>query len=161
MVKHLVLLLSILLIGCEMNSEQLIKSEITNFENIKFDAVSKDLQFKNSQTGKDVENTKNLINIWFNNSIKINGFQGNLSVIVNSIEIRKVKRDEFYRFEIDLDIVFIETNEILNKKRSYNINSIEYGDIQGSFSISDTENLNNNIIIKSLKNINQKLIDIN
>ena len=47
MVKHLTLFFSILLIGCEMNSEQLIKSENINFENIKFNAVSKDLKFTN------------------------------------------------------------------------------------------------------------------
>ena len=45
MAKHLVFLLFLFLIGCEMNSEQLIKSELTNFENIKFNAVSKELKF--------------------------------------------------------------------------------------------------------------------
>ena len=47
MVKHLTLLLFVLLIGCEMNSEQLIKSENINFDNIKFNAVTKDLKFTN------------------------------------------------------------------------------------------------------------------
>ena len=54
-------------------------------------------------------------------------------------------------------IEFIETNEVLNKRKIYKINSIEYGDIDGSFSIKDTENLNKNIISNSLKSINQKV----
>ena len=38
-----------------MNSEQLVKSENINFENIKFNAVSKDLKFTNIEEGPEVE----------------------------------------------------------------------------------------------------------
>ncbi len=157
MVKHLTLFFSILLIGCEMNSEQLIKSENINFENIKFNAVSKDLKFTNIQDGPEVETTKKLVKDWFDNNVKIDGFEGNLSINVTSIEVNKIKKDEYYRFEINISIEFLETNELLNKRKIYKINSIEYGDIEGSFSIKDTENLNINIISNSLKSINQKV----
>tara|TARA_B100001027_G_scaffold208753_1_gene174313 strand:- start:402 stop:884 length:483 start_codon:yes stop_codon:yes gene_type:complete len=157
MVKHLTLLLFILFIGCEMNSEQLIKSENINFENVKFNAVSKDLKFTNIEEGLEVETTKKLVKNWFNNNVKIDGFEGNLSINVTSIKTNKIKRDEYYRFEIDISIEFLETNEVLNKRKIYKINSIEYGDIEGSFSIKDTENLNKNIISNSLKSINQKV----
>ena len=160
MVKHLTLLLFILFIGCEMNSEQLIKSENTNFENITFNAVSKDLKFTNIEEGPEVETTKKLIKDWFNNNVKIDGFDGNLSINVTSIDINKIKKDEYYRFEINISIEFLETNEVLNKRKIYKINSIEYGDIEGSFSIKDTENLNNNIISNSLKSINQKVSEM-
>ena len=157
MVKHLTLFLFVLFIGCEMNSEQLIKSENINFENVKFNAVSKDLKFTNIEEGLEVETTKKLVKNWFNNNVKIDGFEGNLSITVTSIKTNKIKRDEYYRFEIDISIEFLETNEVLNKRKIYKINSIEYGDIEGSFSIKDTENLNKNIISKSLKSINQKV----
>ncbi|MDC3150205.1 hypothetical protein OA954_05980, partial [Alphaproteobacteria bacterium] len=68
MVKYLTILLCFLLIGCEINSEQLIKSENINYENIKFNAVSKNLKFTNNQEGKEVEITKKLVNDWFNNN---------------------------------------------------------------------------------------------
>ena len=157
MAKHLTLLLFVLFIGCEMNSEQLIKSENINFENIKFNAVSKDLKFTNNQNGTEVEIAKKLVSDWFQNNIKVDGFDGNLSINVTSIDINKIKKDEYYRFEISLSIEFLETNETLNKRKIYKVNSIEYGDIEGSFSIKDTENLNKNIISKSLKSINQKV----
>ena len=157
MVKYLALYLFILFIGCEMNSEQLIKSENINFNNIKFNAVSKDLKFTNNQEGPEVETVKKLIKNWFSNNVKIDGFEGNLNVNVTSIEINKIKKDEYYRFEINLSIEFLESNEVLKKKKIYKVNSIEYGDIEGSFSIKDTENLNKNIIINSLKSINQKV----
>ena len=157
MAKYLTLLLFVLFIGYEMNSEQLIKSENISFENIKFNAVSKDLKFTNIEEGPEVETTKKLVKNWFNNNVKIDGFEGNLSINVTSIKTNKTKRDEYYRFEIDISIEFIETNEVLNKRKIYKINSIEYGDIDGSFSIKDTENLNKNIISNSLKSINQKV----
>ena len=157
MVKHLTILLFVSFIGCEMNSEQLIKSENITFENVKFNAVSKDLKFTNIEEGLEVETTKKLVKNWFNNNVKIDGFEGNLSINVTSIKINKIKRDEYYRFEIDISIEFLETNEVLNKRKIYKINSIEYGDLEGSFSIKDTENLNKNIILNSLKSINQKV----
>ena len=157
MVKYLILFSSILLIGCEINSEQLIKSENINFENIKFNAVSKNLKFTNIQEGPEVETTKRLVEDWFNNKVKIDGFDGNLTINVTSIETNKIKKDEYYRFEIDISIEFLEKNEVLNKRKIYKINSIEYGDIEGNFSIKDTENLNKNIISNSLKSINQKV----
>ena len=157
MAKHLTILLFVLFIGCEMNSEQLIKSENINFENVKFNAVSKDLKFTNIEEGLEVETTKKLVKNWFNNNVKIDGFEGNLSINVTSIKTNKIIRDEYYRFEIDISIEFLETNEVLNKRKIYKINSIEYGDIEGSFSIKDTENLNKNIISNSLKSINQKV----
>ncbi len=157
MVKYLTLLLFVLFIGCEMNSEQLIKSENIYFENIKFNAVSKDLKFTNIEEGPEVEITKKLVRDWFNNNIKIDGFDGNLSINVTSIDINKIKQDEYYRFEINISIEFLETNEVLNKRKIYKINSTEYGDIEGSFSIKDTENLNKNTISNSLKSINQKV----
>ncbi len=157
MVKYLIISVIIFLIGCEMNSEQLIKSDNINFKNIKFNAVSKDLKFTNIQEGPEVDTTKKLVKDWFNNNVKIDGFEGNLSINVTSIIINKIKKDEYYKFEINMSIEFLETNELLNKRKIYKINSIEYGDIEGSFSIRDTENLNKNIISKSLQSINQKV----
>ncbi len=157
MVKYLALFFLILLFGCEINSEQLIKSENINFDNIKFNAVSKNLKFTHNQEGKEVEIIEQLVNDWFNNNIKVDGIEGDLSINLTSIEINKIKKDEYYRFEISLNIEFIETNQTLKKRKIYKINSLEYGDIKGSFSIKDTENLNKNIISKSLKSINQKV----
>tara|TARA_Y200000002_G_scaffold380640_1_gene392618 strand:- start:1515 stop:1997 length:483 start_codon:yes stop_codon:yes gene_type:complete len=157
MVKYLALYLFIIFIGCEMNSEQLIKSENINFDNIKFNAVSKDLKFTNNQEGPEVEIVKKLLKSWYNNNVKIDGLEGNLNINVTSIEINKIKKDEYYRFEINLSIEFLESNEVLKKKKTYKVNSIEYGDIEGSFTIKDTENLDKNIIINSIRSINQKL----
>ena len=159
MAKYLTILFLIFFIGCEINSEQLIQSESINFENIKFNTVSKNLHFSNSQIGNDVDYTKKLITNWFNKNIKTDGLEGDLNVNVNSIDI-KIREENFYRFEIKLNIEFTERNKILNKIKTYKVNSLEYGDIKGSFSISDIENLNQNTILKCLKNINKKIMNL-
>ena len=160
MVKHIVFITFLFLIGCEMNSEQLIKSEKINFENIKFNTVSKDLKFSHNEEGQYIELTQKLINEWFNSNIKVDGFDGNLNVNVSNIEIKTLNKDDYYRFEINLHIEFLETYEKLNKKKIYKVNSLEFGDIQGSFSIKEKEDLSQNIIIKSLKSINKKILEM-
>ena len=45
MVRYLILLLLTVLVGCEINSQQLIELEKFNFENVKFNAVSKNIVF--------------------------------------------------------------------------------------------------------------------
>ena len=49
----------------------------------------------------------------------------------------------------------------MNFKKTYNLNSIEYGTIKGNFTINDQERLNNNIINKSLESITNKMLSIN
>ena len=141
-----------------MNSEQFIKSEKINFEHIKFNAVTKNLTYSNNQEGYEVNLAKDLINDWFNKSIKLVGLEGSLSVNITSIKINKIRKDQYYKYEINLNLKFTENNQTLNKKKIYNINSIEYGEIEGSFTLRDIENLNKNIINKSLKNINLKFL---
>ena len=43
MVKYLILILSLLIFGCKSTSQQIINLEKFNFNEIKFDTVSKDL----------------------------------------------------------------------------------------------------------------------
>ena len=160
MVKYITFLLFIFFLGCEINSEQLVKSEKFNFQNVYFNTVSKDLKFSEFQEDPDIDLTKKLLKNWFNNNIKTSGLDGNLLVKVSSIDINKIKKKEFYRFEINLNIFFTETNEIFNKKKIYNISSVDYGEIEGDFSIKDMEVLNENIILKSINSVSQKLISM-
>ena len=113
-----------------MNSEQFIKSEKINFEHIKFNAVTKNLTYSNNQEGYEVDLAKNLINDWFNKSIKLVGLDGSLSVNITSIKINKIRKDQYYKYEINLNLKFTENNQTLTKKKIYNINSIEYGEIE-------------------------------
>jgi len=161
MARYLSLLVSFYLFGCNLNSEQLVNLEKYTFDEIKFNAVSKNLSFENSVSEIEGDLAKKEIQNWFNNKIKTDGLEGKLSIVVDPIKIKKIKYDEYYKFEINLSMKFSEINKILNSERVYKVNSIEFGEIKGSFTIKDQDNLNINIIRKSLDNIGKKLISIN
>ena len=163
MARYLSLLVSFYLFGCNLNSEQLVNIDKYTFDEVKFNAVSKNLSFDNLDidTNTDVNIAKKVIQNWFDSKIKTDGLEGKLNVVVDPIKIKKTKYDEYYKFEINLSMKFSETNKILNSEKVYKVNSIEFGEIKGSFTIKDQDNLNINIIRKSLDNIGKKLISIN
>jgi hypothetical protein len=148
-------------IGCEMNSKQVIKPEKFIFEEVRFDTVAKRLVFKDFKKDSDINNMKKIINYWFDNKIKTNGFDGALDVKVNNIDIDKLKSLDYFKVSIKLTFEFIEIKENLKSKKTYNVEASEYGEIEGSFSINDQENLTLNLMHQALNGINQKLADLN
>ena len=160
MVRVISIFLIFIFIGCEMNSKQLIKPEKFQYNIIKFDAVSKTLNndFKSNST--DHENMNKLIEYWFDNRIKTDGFDGNLFVNIKKIQLDREKRSDYYKFSISLSMEFIEKKSPTNIK-TYNVNSKEFGEIKGSFAIKDQDNLDLNLMHQSLQNISIKLQSIN
>ena len=160
MVRYLILILSLFFFGCETSGQQLIKPEKLNFNEIKFDAVSKELLFQKPFTTQDEINYGEIIDYWFDNRIKTNGFEGNLVVEVKELQISRIKEDGYYKVETRLLINFREIKENSNKSKFYEVEAFEYGEITGSFSIKDQDNLDINIMYKNLNNISKKLEDI-
>ena len=80
-----------------------------------------------------------------------------LQVEVKELQISKIKEDGYYKVETRLLINFSEIKEISNKRKFYEVEAFEYGEILGSFSIKDQDNLDINIMHKNLNNISKKL----
>ena len=160
MVRYLIFILTIFIFGCETTNQQLINLEKLNFNEIKFETVSKDLSYQNPLNTEDKIIYGKIIDYWFDNKIKTNGFEGNLEVQVIDLKISKFKEDSYYKVEIQLIMSFTEVYESLNKRNLYEVESLEYGEIEGSFSIKDQENLDINIMHKNLYNISRKLENI-
>tara|TARA_B100000900_G_scaffold396725_1_gene396278 strand:+ start:1028 stop:1510 length:483 start_codon:yes stop_codon:yes gene_type:complete len=160
MVRLISIFLMFLFIGCEMNSKQIIKPEKFTYDIVKFDAVSKILINEFKMNSFDHEIMSEIIQYWFDNRIKTDGFDGKLSLIVKNIQFNREKNPDYYKFSISLSIEFIEQKSSTDIK-TYNLNSNEYGEIVGSFSIKDQDNLDLNLMHKSLESISIKLIEIN
>ena len=161
MVRNLTFLFLIMFIGCEMNSKQVIKPEKFIFEEVRFDSVTKKLIFNNFKKDSDIDNMKKIINYWFDNKIKTNGFEGSLDVNVNNIDIHKLKNLDYFKVSIKLVFEFIEIKENSKSKKTYNVEASEYGEIEGSFSINDQENLTLNLMHQALNGVSKKLSDLN
>ena len=160
MVKTLSLFLFFIFIGCEMNSKQIIKPEKFTYDIIKFNTVSKILENKFEAISPDHEIMNEIVRYWFDNRIKTDGFEGNLSVNVKQIQFDREKKQDYYKFSVSLSLEFIEKKSSTNIK-TYNVNSNEYGEIIGSFAIKDQDNLDINLMHKSLESISSKLKEIN
>jgi len=160
MVRIISLFLIFIFIGCEMNSKQIIKPEKFTYDTIKFDAVSKKLENSFKTNSSDHEIMSEIINYWFDNRIKTDGFDGNLSVNVKQTQFEREKKQDYYKFSVSLSLEFIETKSSTNIK-TYNVKSNEYGEISGSFAIKDQDNLDINLMHKALESISSKLKEIN
>ena len=101
-----------------------------------------------------------IVQYWFDNRIKTDGFEGNLSVNVKQIQFDREKKQDYYKFSVSLSLEFIEKKSPTNIK-TYNVNSNEYGEIIGSFAIKDQDNLDINLMHKSLESISLKLKEKN
>ena len=143
-----------------MNSKQIIKPEKFTFDTYKFDAVSKKLENSFKTNSSDHEIMSEIINYWFDNRIKTDGFDGNLYVNVKRIQFDREKKEDYYKFSVSLSLEFIEKKSS-TKIKTYNVNSNEYGEIIGSFAIKDLDNLDINLMYKSLESISSKLKEIN
>jgi hypothetical protein len=160
MVRIISIFLIFIFIGCEMNSKQLIKPEKFTFDTIKFNAVSKNLYNEFKTNSKDHEIMSDIIQYWYENRIKTDGFDGNLNVNVKKIQFDREKKRDYYKFSISLSIEFTEQKSSTDIK-TYNVNSSEYGEIIGSFAIKDQDNLDINLMHKSLESISLELSKVN
>lgn len=160
MVRIVSLLLIFTFVGCEINSKQIVKPEKFRYETAKFDSVSKILNNEFKTNGPDHQLMSEIIQYWFDNRIKTDGFDGNLSVNVIKMQFEREKKRDYYKFSISLLLEFVEQKSSTNIK-TYNVNSNEYGEISGSFAITDQDNLDINLMHKSLKSISSKLLEVN
>ena len=160
MVRTLSLFFIFIFVGCEMNSKQIIKPEKFTYDTVKFNAVSKKLENEFKANSSDHETMSEIIQYWFDNRIKTDGFDGNLQVNVKQIQFDREKTQDYYKFSVSISLEFIEKKSSTNIK-TYNVNSNEYGEISGSFAIKDQDNLDINLMHKSLESISSKLTEVN
>ena len=159
MAKFIITFLTFVFIGCEMKSNQIIKPEKYTFDIINFDTVSKTLVNEYASNSSDHEIMSDLIQYWFDNRIKTNGLEGYLFLNVKKIEFNREKRLDYYKFSVSLSLDFVEEKSS-NSTKTYNLKSNEYGEIKGSFTINDQDNLDLNIMHQSLKSISLKLKEV-
>jgi len=83
-----------------------------------------------------------------------------LLVNVKQIKFDREKKQDYYKFSVSISLDVIEKKSSTNVK-TYNVKSYEFGEIDGSFTIKDQDNLDVNLMYKSLESISLKLIEIN
>ncbi len=128
--KIYLLLLGILLVGCQTNASYIdpVKSE---FEKVSFDVVEKKLVIEPNLPS----HLQILVAEWFNQKVKIDGFDGEMKFTISDYleEVSSISDGK----RVDISLSF---NVILNKPTLSQIKKIEgsvstYGTLTGNFSL--------------------------
>ena len=160
MVRFIAVFFMIIFFGCEMNHKQIIKPEKFTYEIVKFNTVSKELKYISEIDSPDKKNFNKIIQYWFDNGIKVDGFEGKLEILVKKIEINRIKEKNYYKSSISLSIEFIEKiSDTKIKNLTVNVN--KYGEIEGNFAINDQESLDVNLMHQSLEKVSLELKEKN
>lgn len=74
--------------------------------------------------------------------------------------LKKIKKDNYFKFSIDISIEFNLKSLKLGKTQIHNVTSSEFGEIKGSFSINEQEELIIETMYRSISGVSKKILKI-
>ena len=157
MVKYLIILLLFILTGCQRELPTNIDKYQTDNKEIFFNVVQKNLTFTENSQSIYLNLIKKYINNWYENDIKVNGFDGTLNVEITKISSYESIVQNGVKIEITLSLEFKISKTALNSERIIYLNGSEFGELTGSFSLNDKAIEVENIIKRLINNFSLKL----
>lgn len=156
MKRYFLVFFCLFIISCNAN-ESYIEPLSPEFESMTFDVVQKQLVFEDELP----DHVQNLLSKWFDQKIKIDGFDGDMKFIVTSYtqEISSIKDGK----RVDLSLFF---NVLLNKPSLSQTKLIEgkissYGTLTGNFSLAEfdtvIQNTQSDLILRLSKDLKSKI----
>jgi len=151
------LVILLFLFGCQ-NSISDIKPLTINYNEVSIDVVEKELLINT-----DIPNKMNsIINNWFNDKVKVNGFQGKVLFEITEYQEIISNIEDGKKVVVKLDLkIHIESKDQISSQKYFQIKLNEFGTITGSFSLSEVdtmiENLQKNIVNNLSKSINSRI----
>ena len=142
--------------GCQAN-ESFIDRVKPNFENVSFDVVQKQLVIE----AELPSNVKNLVSQWFDQKVKVKGFDGDMKFTISEYLEETSSINEGKR--VDLSLSF---NVILNKPSLSETKKIEgyvssYGTLTGNFSLAEfdlvIQNTQSDLVLRLSRDLKSKI----
>ena len=156
MKKLLFIALIFFIVGCNAN-EPLIDPLKPEFETISFDVVQKELIIDEDLP----DNLKKLISQWFDEKVKINGFDGSMTFNISNYLQEISLIDNGKRVDLKLSFNLVLKKSLLSQKKIVNGNVSSYGTLTGNFSLKDFEtvitNTQTNLVQRLSKDLNSKI----
>ena len=132
MIKLLVIIFGLFMAGCNAN-ETFIESLNPKFETMSFDVVQKDLVIQ-----KDLpENLNFLISKWFDEKVKINGFNGDMKFTISDYKEITSSISNGKRIDLTLSFNVLIRKPLLSQQKFIQGNVSAYGTISGDFSLNE------------------------
>jgi len=156
MTKFIFVLISFIVAGCNAN-ESFIDTLKPQFEEISFDVVQKQLIIEQELPN----HVQNLISQWFDQRVKINGFDGDMKFIVSNFNQEISSINDGKRVDVSLSFEVILNKPSLSQTKFIDGKISSYGTLTGSFSLSEfdtvIQNTQSDLIIRLSKDLKSKI----
>lgn len=152
---NLLLIICLLLISCgkDVNVEEYINTN----EKIFLKVVEKKIIEEGSISGIYAEELKASIIKWLDSEVKVNGFEGRAEIILKNITADENLIENGISINARIDMNLIIFTKSKNKKETIKLQTIEYGELTGLFSLNDKSILLNNIINRLIERLSKDL----
>ena len=156
MIKLLVIIFGLFMAGCNAN-ETFIESLNPKFETMSFDVVQKDLVIQ-----KDLpENLNFLISRWFDEKVKINGFNGDMKFTISDYKEKTSFISNGKRIDLTLSFDVLIRKPLLSQQKLIQGNVSAYGTISGDFSLNEFDtvikNTQGDLVLRLSRDLKKKI----
>ncbi len=135
-----------------VNSTDFEKKDNKNFEVVYFEAVEKNIIYNANLPSEFQE----ILDHWFNNSVKVNGFDGVLTLNVDNFTQNISDIDKGKRVDLFLDFELKIENAQSTKKKLIKGKLHEFSEIEGNFSINEFDILIYNTMVNMVSKLSSK-----
>lgn len=154
--KLVLIIFSFIIASCQAN-ESFIKELSPEFETISFEVVQKQIIVEPILP----DNVQKLINKWFDQRVKIDGFDGEMKFTVSDFNQDISSISEGKRVDISLSYKIVLNKNSNSETKFINGNVSSFGTLVGNFSISDFEtvikNTQTDLVLRLSKNLKSKI----
>jgi len=156
MTKFIFVLFSFIVAGCNAN-ESFIDTLKPQFEEISFDVVQKQMIIEQELPN----HVQNLISQWFDQRVKINGFDGDMKFTVSNFNQEISSINDGKRVDVSLSFEVILNKPSLSQTKFIDGKISSYGTLTGSFSLSEfdtvIQNTQSDLIVRLSKDLKSKI----
>ena len=154
--NSLIVLVLFFLVNCS-TSNAIVKKPVQQFESMTFDAVTKSLLFE----GDFPQHFKDLSNQWFDNKVKINGFEGKMIFILKNYSEQNSKISDGRKIDINVEFQVVLEKSSLSKKKVIKGEVNSFSTLTGNFSLSEFDQLiiktQNDLILRLSRDLKSKI----
>jgi len=154
--KFLFILIVFFIAGCNAN-ESFIDPLNPEFETMSFDVVQKKLEIEQELP----IHVKKLLSKWFDQRIKIDGFDGDMKFIVSDFKQEISSINDGKRIDISLSFEVILNKPSMSQKKFIEGNISSYGTLTGTFSLNEfdtvIQNTQSDLILRLSKDLKSKI----
>lgn len=144
------------MVGCQAN-ESLINPIKADFENVSFDVVEKQLIID----PKLPSYVENLVSQWFNQKVKIDGFDGEMILTISEYSEETSSLNDGKRVDISLSFNVVLTKPSLSQTKLIDGYVSSYGTISGNFSLAEfdmvIQNTQSDLVLRLSRDLKSKI----